>query len=124
MPSVDRVGRQFPLTFAASFEPHAHTLGRWWNGLLRIAAQVNAQPAWDLETLEAALQALPRGAEGEAPRRFVQELQSATDGSSLWWPPGDDVDADGSVTVVDGLPRGRQFVRLIRPGLQFRPWSG
>ena len=128
MPSVDRVGRQYPLTFAASFQVNAEdrsaekrrpeALDRWWSGLLWIAAQLNREPPWDLETLEAALRDMPDGgaADPRALHQFATALAAAADGTSLWWPRGAGAEADGAVTAFDGLPRGDRFVRLIRPG--------
>ena len=133
MPSVDRVGRQYPLTFAARFpvstedgnaehgndeDRRAEALGRWWSGLIGIAAQLNREPPWDLPTLEAALHAQPGGAAGDRAvlQQFAPALAAAADGTSLWWPRGDGAESDGPVTTLGGLPRAEQFVRLIRPG--------
>jgi len=122
MPSFDRVGREYPLTFAARFPESAapgdvETLACRWDRLIAIAAQVNGEPAWDVETLEAALHAsqyadAAESAATQAPAALATLGRTAT----LWWPRRADTGADGPVAVIDGLPRGRPFVQLIRPG--------
>ena len=115
MPSFDRVGRQYPLTFAAGFDPHAVPLGAWWSRLIGIAERVNGDPAWDLHALEAALQAPgcndPK-AEEQFRQQFAPALSGAAPGCSLWW-LGRRAQAGTEVLVLAGLPAGEHFIRLL-----------
>ncbi len=119
MPSVDRVGRQFPLTFAASFAPSAETLGRWWSELIAVALRSREHDC-DADALESALLTPPgdpwSSQSVELPDPWlVEALAAAIPGNSLWWswrPGGTD---DQTVWLLNGLPRGDQFLRLIRP---------
>ena len=121
MPSVDRVGRQFPLTFAASFAPESSTfenaLEQWWNALSSTAMRVR-DPGLDADALEQALSA----AQGEAPQaappapsRIAQAVNAAAPGTSLWSCRRAPELGEEILWVVDGLARGDQFVLLIRP---------
>jgi type VI secretion system protein ImpM len=120
MPSVDRVGRQFPLTFAASFAPAAETLGRWWSELIAVALRAKEHDC-DADALESALLAPPvhSGIEPapESPDpSLATSLAAAAPGTTLWWSWRPDA-RDGEVlSAVGGLPRGDGFLQLIRPG--------
>jgi type VI secretion system protein ImpM len=125
MPSVDRVGRQFPLTFAAvaaeigiaalirdsgSFLARAETAG-----LDAIAAgldpgDVAARLAADIPSPEGAA----GGAVGIAP-----EFRSCE--GALWWSTACDTACNSAVTDVvkfatPGLPGAETFTRMLQPG--------
>lgn len=117
MPSADRVGRQYPLTFAASFELRIDALELWWASLIGVAIHV-AEPGFDAEALEQAL----RDAAPPADRTAVSEsysnrvapmLLAASASSSLWWCLRPQADGTGWVQAFDGLPRGECFARLL-----------
>jgi type VI secretion system protein ImpM len=133
-PSVDRVGRQFPLTFAASFAPEAGTLHRWWSTLVGIAMRAK-EPDCDADALEAALltsPALDPGPTVEASpltsdamdrgptvERFETQVApsvaTAAAGTSVWWCWRREAPEDRILSVVEGLPRGDRFLQLIAP---------
>jgi type VI secretion system protein ImpM len=120
MPSVDRVGRQFPLTFAASFAPDIEALARWWSALIEVALRAKERDC-DAEALECALFAAPARehsdqADEPSGQRVVPALAAAASGTSLWWSRRGEASDGEIVSVLDGLPHGDRFVQLIRPG--------
>jgi type VI secretion system protein ImpM len=120
MPSVDRVGRQFPLTFAASFAPEPEALHRWWSTLVGVAMRAK-QPDCDADALEVALLASPGHVDPGPPveafqSRVAPTLAAAGAKTSLWWSLRHEAQQDETVSVLEGLPRGDRFVQLIAPG--------
>jgi type VI secretion system ImpM family protein len=120
MPSVDRIGRQFPLTFAASFAPHPDSLDRWWSTLLAVAMRAK-EPDCDADALESALLASPGQVDREPSAepfqsQVVPALTVAATGTSLWWSWCRDDPGGETVWVLDGLPRHDRFLQLICPG--------
>ena len=120
MPSVDRVGRQFPLTFAASFATQAGALAHWWSALIAVASRAKDRDC-DADALESALLASPVHPCGDqAPEpsdsRLAPALEAAMPGTSLWWSWRPDARDDEIPAAIDGLPRGDRFLQLIRPG--------
>jgi len=120
MPSVDRVGRQFPLTFAASFAPAPDALHRWWSALIVVALRAK-EPDCDADALEVALLASSGNADRDPPlgafqSRVAPTLAAAAAGTSLWWSMRHEAQPDETVSMLEGLPRGNRFVQLIAPG--------
>jgi type VI secretion system protein ImpM len=142
MPSVDRVGRYFPLTIAAAWSDPAPALAgveEWLAGLRAIALDCLA-PTGGVETLEAALSQLSMPWAGvdtdaepatipgwaEIPSRLpgdsglqaalcaaaVPLMRNALAQKSLWWPWQAD-DRGASITVCSGLPGPDAFVGLL-----------
>jgi len=118
-PSVDRVGRHFPLTFAAGGEaPRGDASGGW---AALIAAAVKARAAdCDADALDAALVGplQPQGArtipvDGELTLRSA--IECAGGGDTLWaaWQP--ECCGFGPVLTFQGLPQGQDFLKLIIP---------
>ncbi len=117
MPSVDRVGRQYPLTIATGFVPEIGIPGRGWSTLIRIAMRAK-QPDCNTETLEAELLTAADNervcaAQDPAESRIASALASADPGSSLWWPWREQAPDDCALSMLEGLPRGERFVRLF-----------
>jgi type VI secretion system protein ImpM len=116
MPSVDRVGRQYPLTIASGFAPQIGIAIRWWTALIEVAMRVR-QPGCNAETLEAELLALADReracpAEDSVDSQVASALASARPGTTLWWPwRGHTADSE-ALSVLDGLPRAEQLVKL------------
>jgi type VI secretion system protein ImpM len=118
MPSVDRVGRYFPLTVAApvgsgSVPRLVHRLQH----TARVAAEA-MHADWTAAELDAALLALDDltvppwiDDDGGATIALTQALQDpAAPARSLWWP------ADGALLPLhqhQGLPGGADFARLL-----------
>lgn len=109
MPSVDRVGRYFPLTLAAP-KPVRQDPGLpspQWLATLEQHALAAMHDDWSAEQLEQTLSALglpgPEGDE-EVPR-----------GGVLWTRWGGDGN-DPPALLTRGLPSGWHFSRLLQPG--------
>ena len=116
-PSVDRVGRHFPLTLAGSGAPPAGETDGWWAAL--IAAAIRARAAdCDADALDAVLAGRLEQEPGRPVRRGDKRalaLEGAVNGNSLWarWQP--ESGRFGPATAFRGLPQGSDFVRLIVP---------
>lgn len=84
MPSVDRVGRYYPLTLAVPLDLHGAALPALWNwlGELEDAAYAALQEDWPIERLEVELERLagPPASEGET----ADEEAAALQGCSCW----------------------------------------
>jgi len=139
MPSVDRVGRYYPLTIAASFGlppgPPFAPLQDWFDRIAHAALRCLA-PGASVESLEADLHGagLPQlvpfaefapAADGAAlwlpessavakalTHLAVPLVRQALRGSSLWWPWRTDDDV-ASLAVCRGLPDTALFARLL-----------
>jgi len=98
MPSVDRVGRHFPLTLAQPVPSLAAALAAGdWLGRLDGAARRVLDMDYTVDDFEQALAALagpPREPPDAASQRLAQALGAALDGGSVWWPPGASQDAE------------------------------
>jgi type VI secretion system protein ImpM len=119
MPSVDRVGRQYPLTIAVSFVPQIGALSRWWSAVLEVAVRAG-QPGCSAETLEAGLVAVQDDDGAHAAQDpdpvlslFAPALAAAGPGTSLWWPWRNQAPDHESVSTLEGLPRAERFLQLL-----------
>lgn len=116
MPSVDRVGREFPLTFATSCEAPPDGLEAWWAKLLGTAMRAR-DPACGAEAIEADLACEPREKSDAIWTAYEQGLDatlaSAARGKSLWWPWCPESSVFGPLLSFKGLPQGSQFLGLI-----------
>jgi len=138
MPSVDRVGRHFPLTIVAPVAdgpalPEWLAASKGWYDSIEAAALSSLDEGFSLEAFDAALQALapvldgmtaPAGAHGaggyrlplagldDLPLALPQLLGAALHGHSVWW-------TDGSETVQPcallcrGLPAPAAFGGML-----------
>lgn len=135
MPSIDRVGRYFPLTVAQVLEPEqplaAVVAGadEWFEGV-EAALLATLEPSASLEAFAAALQPFrdPRPRLQAAPRTTVGGLQRldattpqgramalaecACAGMSLWWGRGSERIPAGLMRCA-GLPRCEAFTGLL-----------
>lgn len=103
MPSVDRVGRYFPLTVVLPRTPGADVPSAAWFAALEGAA-VNAMlDDWDADRLDRALAELPDPQEQPSP------LEWPLRGESLWWRHGD----VAAPIPRPGLPEAASFVALF-----------
>lgn len=134
MPSIDRVGRYFPLTVVQVLEPGEAVAGvvvgadAWFEGV-EAALLATLEPGAAFEAFEAALQPF-RGARPllQGPRTTVGGLQRldgdtpegralalaecACEGMSLWWGQGSERIAPGLMRS-QGLPRSEQFAAFL-----------
>lgn len=136
MPSVDRVGRHFPLTLAAGAAGPL-PLARWleeegpWFARLEDLALSSLEAHFSFDQFDAALQEVgalaPAPADGEAGpmgTRFVvgsvdeaaaalPGLQAAAlAGHSVWWTDGSD-QVEPCVQLCRGLPSPAAFTRML-----------
>ena len=118
MPSVDRVGRHFPLTFAQPCESLAAALAasEWFTALDRAARQV-LDMAFTPDDLEAQLQALPAldgSAANAASQRLagiLRERCATQKACSLWW--CGDAHEEGEFLAHAGLPPAAEFASML-----------
>jgi type VI secretion system protein ImpM len=123
MPSVDSVGRHFPLTLAAPLrEGHDDLVDALANDDWLAAADALARqaldPAFSVAALEQAIAGLPalhgeRRTEDHAGSALARELRAGHARlASVWWCEGASVPAD--YLVAAALPRGVSFTALLR----------
>lgn len=123
MPSVDSVGRHFPLTLATPLrEGHDDLVDALANDDWLAAADALARqaldPAFDVAALERAIAGLPalhgeRRSEDHAGTALASELHEAhAQLASVWWCEGASVAAD--YLGAAALPRGLAFTALLR----------
>jgi type VI secretion system protein ImpM len=126
MPSVDRVGRYFPLMLAATGAP---PLLDWlrkhvaWYEAVEVLARESLEERFRLDRFEAAPEpeltpiasSLPAGAVWRIPvdedageRAFAAVLQ----GQSLWWTEGGP-DAESRFLMCAGMPRQETFAAML-----------
>jgi type VI secretion system protein ImpM len=146
MPSVDRVGRYFPLTIAGAWSdpaPELAGLEAWFGQLCAIALDCLA-PAASVETLEGALTGLPLpwgavvpdpgvacaasppglperlptadGLHAALSAAAAPLLLSALQQRSLWWPWRIDQGC-APITICSGLPGPDAFAGLLEGSL-------
>jgi type VI secretion system protein ImpM len=138
MPSIDRVGRYFPLTIAQTLDP-AHSLGAvvcgpddWFEQAESVLLSTLETGA-SFEDFDQRLQALARlPVAASLPRRSIASLQrspatspaernavlleKACEGASLWWGKGSEQIAPGLLHCA-GLPAAADFCSfLLGPG--------
>jgi type VI secretion system protein ImpM len=144
MPSVDRVGRHFPLMLAAPgaalpldwFQQQA----RWYDALEDLA-RASLEPNFELEALaEAPIPKLMAGQTGAPPTwhppvgggMFWSDLHRADlhgalamvalQGHSLWWSEGSDL-VTPSMLVCRGLPRPDGFAAMLEGSWSAYGWQ-
>jgi type VI secretion system protein ImpM len=148
MPSVDRVGRHFPLTIAVSAPPSLPMMawlaasGHWYARLEELALS-SLEANFLLDEFDAAVAALqgPVGGAGSARQkpgtRFalagVDDLAAQRDAvernlaaaalarHSLWWTDGSDLVAP-SLLACPGLPHPKQFAGMLDGKWTQRDW--
>lgn len=125
MPSVDRVGRYFPLMVGAAGAP---PLLDWFQGqaawfdTIEELARESLDPAFMLVRLDGAPEpALAPSAVGPAWRLPLREdmtaavANAALQGHSLWWTEGGP-GIDASMLVCRGMPHAAMFVSMLDGG--------
>jgi len=118
VPSVDRVGREFPLTIALSQGRRTAARGAQWWGALGELARRAVGPDGDADSLDEALAAFagePAGLAGDH-GRSVCALQRETpgEGTSSWWRAEGRERGEATALVLGGLPRGECFRLLLQ----------
>ncbi len=117
MPSVDRVGRHFPLTVAQPAQSLAAALAArdWYRALDAVARRV-LDVDFTIDDLEHALAslAMPVGDAADAStRQLADRLLGNGDGnaSSLWW--CDDADEPAQFLRFDAMPPASAFASML-----------
>jgi type VI secretion system protein ImpM len=113
MPSVDRVGRCFPLTVAQPMAALAQVLSaREWIGGIDAAMRATLKQDGRPDDLERELSRVPAAQDGDAMSTFLANglLQHTAAACSVWWCDGAFELADFS--VFSGLPPPQTFARL------------
>jgi type VI secretion system ImpM family protein len=119
LPSFDRVGREFPLTIAVGGRTRADAPELWWAAFVAAGLRA-ADPSCDADGVDAALRSFlgdPATVEHCAEAfegHIAPVLASIVDGSSLWWPRFGDDPAGAAPRTFAGLPRGEDFLGLLR----------
>jgi type VI secretion system protein ImpM len=121
MPSVDRVGRYFPLLLAATQVPLPEREANWgalwaWLAQIEAVAVEAVHQDWSADQLDAALLERPLPLSGldahfdaYLATEAARSLAVACPGQSLWWRPG-----DGEPSLqAPGLPAGLAFHTLF-----------
>jgi type VI secretion system protein ImpM len=137
LPSVDRVGRHFPLLLAqplpAAVPPPAllRSTGAWYDGLeaLALALLEGRVPATELDAALAAVEPLePPAPPGPLPWRLplrddpAWPLAAAAPVGSLWWGQGSPRVAP-SLLACPGLPTPASFAAMLDGGFAARGWT-
>lgn len=109
MPSIDRVGRYFPLTVALTLEP-AQDVGPW----LAVEDWFEQAEALMLDSLsaEARFEAFEVGLQSLALPEFEAAPEQDVAGASLWWGRGNAHIAPGLRRCI-GLPAAADFARTL-----------
>jgi type VI secretion system protein ImpM len=126
MPSVDRVGRYFPLMIAAVGAPplldwfHKHVA---WYDAIEDLARASLDPGFKLAQFDGApdpgLALVPQSVPVHGTWRFAldehagaQVVAAALQGHSLWWTEGSP-GVEPSMLVCAGLPRVQGFAEML-----------
>jgi type VI secretion system protein ImpM len=130
MPSVDKVGRHFPLSLAAPLTGDATPLDYalrqhgWYDCLEQLALSSLAED-FSLEDFDAALSALapavPAGKEN--PGLLYDIAHAALHGQGVWWTDGSPRVAP-CVLVCRGMPAPPGFTALLDGGWEGFGWQG
>lgn len=134
MPSIDRVGRYFPLTVAQVLEPRASLAmvvsgSDEWFEQVECDLLATLEPQASFEAFEAGLRPLGRATEPSPGARpalgGMQRLEATTpegrglaladcacEGMSLWWGKGSQRIAPGLIRCA-GLPRSEDFAGFL-----------
>jgi type VI secretion system protein ImpM len=136
MPSVDRVGRYFPLMIAA---PGTAALLDWlhgqaaWYDAIEDLARDSLDPGFVLERFDGAPEPAPGAAAQAGPAAAAWRLPLKEDmtvaiakatlqGHSLWWTDGGPF-VEASVLVCGGMPQAQQFAAMLDGSWEVSGWS-
>lgn len=142
MPSVDRVGRQFPLTLAATvpgLRPFDCFVGNnvWFDGLEALALSslredflldafdvaltlLAGQPSGGADIVAAVGKVIPIG--GPAAQLANAVANAALSGHSLWWTDGS-AQVSTCLLVCKGTPAPRQFAAMLDGAWREHGWE-
>jgi type VI secretion system protein ImpM len=116
LPSVDRVGRYFPLTIVAGWEVAlspfvlAGSQDSWFELVQALALEALEAPLLDLDDFDRRVAAM--GSRVEPAQLGPACLERMPDPVSLWWTEGSN-DLDPNVLCVSGLPDPGAFAAML-----------
>jgi type VI secretion system protein ImpM len=122
LPSVDRVGRYFPLTIAARWPGESVALSsvssqaRWFDAAESLAVQALESFTLELEDFDRSVTGLV--SEIESGRDFLpdipelSELEHTLHPLSLWWTEGS-YEVGPGMLCINGLPKPRSFAAML-----------
>jgi type VI secretion system protein ImpM len=120
VPSVDRVGREFPLTIALSQGRHTAARGAEWWGAMGELAQCAIGPDGGADFLDEALAAfcsepaaLGRD-HGRCACAAQPDRETPGEGMSSWWRADVGERREAAALLFAGLPRGEGFRLLLQ----------
>jgi type VI secretion system protein ImpM len=121
LPSVDQVGRYFPLSVVAHWElavfpaVTAHGRESWFDSAQALGIEALEAQSLDLDEFDRSVAALSgRLDPTEEPFLWLRELERAPQPMSIWWTYGSN-DSDPAMLCVNGLPDPGGFAAM---------WSG
>jgi type VI secretion system protein ImpM len=118
LPSVDLVGRYFPLTIVARWEvavsPLMMACGRdsWFELVQVLALEALEAPVLDLDDFDRRVAALGSRIDVTGQSPSFQELERRSNPVSLWWTEGSN-DPDPARLCVSGLPDSGGFAAML-----------
>ena len=119
LPSVDRVGRYFPLTVVAHWEvavfplTTARNRESWFDSAQTLGIEALEAACLDLDEFDRSVAALAARLDPtEEPFLWLRELELATQPMSLWWTYGSN-DSDPAMMCVNGLPDPATFAAML-----------
>ena len=119
LPSVDRVGRYFPLAVVAHWEvavfplTTAHSRESWFDSAQTLGIEALEAASLDLDEFDRGVAALAARLDPtEEPFLWLRELELATQPMSLWWTYGSN-DSDPVMMCVNGLPEPATFAAML-----------
>jgi type VI secretion system protein ImpM len=119
LPSVDQVGRYFPLTVVAHWEvavfPRAtlHSRESWFDSAQALGIDALEAASLDLDEFDRSVAALAARLDPtEEPFLWLRELERAPQPMSLWWTYGSN-DSDPTMLCMNGLPDPESFTAML-----------
>lgn len=129
VPSVDRVGREFPLTIALSQGRHTAARGAQWWGALGELARRAVGPDGSADLLDEALAACagePAGLardHGRSACAAEPDRETPGAGTSSWWRADGGERHEATALMLAGLPRGERFYAELIGACFTRPFE-
>jgi type VI secretion system protein ImpM len=119
LPSVDQVGRYFPLTVVAHWDvtvfplATAHRRESWFDSAQTLGIEALEARSLDLDEFDRSVAALAARLDpSEEPFLWLRELERAPQPMSLWW-TYDSNDSDPTMLCVNGLPGPGTFAAML-----------
>ena len=119
LPSVDQVGRYFPLAVVAHWDVAvfplvtAHNRESWFDSAQTLGIEALEAHSLDLEEFDRSVAGLAARLDpAEEPFLWLRELENAPQPMSLWWTYGSN-ESDPAMLCVNGLPDPGTFAAML-----------